>query len=159
MSKSVNIRLKGHVTSEEILNFVKQKVDPAAVSLVKRLIYRSTGRFSESGSIVLNSNNEPMAMYYFYMSKNLKGNDDYWDAKGMEKMTEEYTSLNMDSGEKQIKILREIVHQYGGWIDEDDSDDFEPVVKNQDGTIKPVFHVSMEDIYEKFGGVVIIDKK
>lgn len=43
---------------------------------------------------------------------------------------------------------------------ENDSDEryFEPVIKNPDGTIKPVFHVSMEDIYEIFRGVVIIDK-
>lgn len=54
--------------------------------------------------------------------------------------------------------MRDLVLQFGGWIDENDCDDedYYPISKDADGNISPVLLVTMEDIYQKFGGVVII---
>ena len=57
------------------------------------------------------------------------------------------------------KIIKELVAYFGGgWIDENDCDDEEyyPIELNNDGSVKPVKYVTMNDIYEKFGCVVII---
>ena len=42
-----------------------------------------------------------------------------------------------------------------------DCDDklFYPIETNPDGSIKPVQYVTMEDVYEKFGSVVVITEK
>ena len=54
--------------------------------------------------------------------------------------------------------MRDLVSQFGGWIDENDCDDedYYPISKDTDGNITPVILVTMEEIYQKFGGVVII---
>ena len=61
-----------------------------------------------------------------------------------------------------MEIAKEIIaHFGGGWIDENDCDDklFYPIETNPDGSIKPVQYVTMEDVYEKFGSVVVITEK
>ena len=58
-----------------------------------------------------------------------------------------------------MEIIKEIVaHFGGGWIDENDCDDedYYPIELNVDGSIKQVQYITMEDVYEKFGSVVII---
>lgn len=58
-----------------------------------------------------------------------------------------------------IEIIKEIVaHFGGGWVDENDCDDKEyyPIEVNTDGSVKPIKYVTMKDIYEKFGSVVVI---
>lgn len=55
--------------------------------------------------------------------------------------------------------MKEIVaHFGGGWVDENDCDDKEyyPIETNPDRSIRPVQYVTMEEIYEKFGSVVVI---
>lgn len=159
MSVNAVVRLNGSITSEEILSYLKQKVDPKAISRVEKTIV--TDLYIDSGFMFFEQNGNPLSLYYYHTSRNLKENYEYWVDKGLEDMVNTHTTeLRMDSSPQGIQILNLLVKEYGGWIDENDSDEryFEPVIKNPDGTIKPVFHVSMEDIYEIFGGVVIIDK-
>lgn len=161
MSVSTTVRLNGYVTKEEILNFIKQKVNENVTSRVTRETNESLGTFYESGYIFFaNKDKSPLALFYFYQSENIKENYDYWVKKGLKNMVETHTTeLIMSYSEDSIKIIRMIAEEFGGWIDEDDSDDryFEPIIKNSDGSIIPVIHVTMKDIYEKFGAVVIID--
>jgi hypothetical protein len=59
-----------------------------------------------------------------------------------------------------VEIIKDIVTHFGGWIDENDCDDkeFYPILKNEDGNIKPIIYITKEELYEKFGGIVIIKK-
>ena len=71
----------------------------------------------------------------------------------------ETTYLSLGYWGSSIEIIKEIVaHFGGGWIDENDCDDKEyyPIELDVDGNIKPVQYVTMNDIYEKFGSVVVI---
>ena len=71
----------------------------------------------------------------------------------------ETTYISLSCWGSSVEIVKEIVSHFGGgWVDENDCDDKEyyPVELNSDENIKSVQYVTMEDIYEKFGSVVII---
>lgn len=54
--------------------------------------------------------------------------------------------------------MTEIVKQFGGWLDFNDEDDI-PYEEIRQGTETPVKvrHVTLQEVYDKFGEVVIID--
>lgn len=71
-----------------------------------------------------------------------------------------YTQVSLGNWGGSIDIIKNIVKEFSGYIDESDCDEegFIPIIKSSEGTISPVLHVTMQDIYEKFGCVVVIDK-
>lgn len=146
MSVDTKGLLKGTVTHQEVLNFIKQKYDKNAESHVEK----DFDGVRNMGFICFKFNNEKRSM--FYVSENGNKYDEIERGK--------YTSISLGYNDNAISIIREIVTEFGGYIDENDCDDkgFEPIIKNTDGTIKPVFRITMEEIYEKFGGVVIIEE-
>lgn len=167
--------LKGKVDHEEVLNFIKQKYDQNAKSDVKKCDYGldakyewikqrydDSGRWiTWSGFITFNDEEDDTSIFYCYTNHNSYENLDYYSEYGLEDMVKsETTYLSMSRFGNSKETIKAIVSHFGGWIDEDDCDNepFYPIEKNADGTIKPVIRVTMEEIYEKFGGIVIIDK-
>jgi hypothetical protein len=168
MSVDTNGRLKGYVEPEKVLNFIKQKYDSEAKISKKITNYGKINETDEnewvveSGYIIFKGKESNRDLYYCHSNHIDESNYEYYCDKGLEELvTTETTSISSYCDEESKEIIKAIVVEFGGWYDADDSDDvdFEPIIKNSDGTIKPVFHVSMNDVYEKFGGVVIIDKK
>jgi hypothetical protein len=125
-------------------------------------VYDDSDTWTEiNGYIFFTLNLEKRAIYYSYSNCNSYENLQYYSEIGLEDMIKsETTFLSLNCDEK-IDIMNDIVTNFGGYIDRNDCDDipYEPVIKNPDKTIKPVYHVSMQDIYDKFGGIVIIDKE
>lgn len=168
-------RLKGFVKHEDVLNFIKQTYDKNAISYVKLEDYGSDAgkewiyeRYDSSGKwltwsgfISFNDGKENRSLFYCYTNHNSYENLEYYSKCDLEDMVKaETTHISLGYGGSSVDIIKAIVTEFGGWIDESDCDDEEyyPIIKNSDGTIKPVFHVTMNDIYEKYGGVVIIEK-
>jgi hypothetical protein len=169
-------RLKGHILPEDILNFIKQKIDCKAkisidTTFVKRLtecnnikkVYDDSEYWTTNHGFIYFTSKEGnyRSLFYSYDNVNFYENLDYFSKLGLRDLVvSETTSLSLGYNEEAVEIMTEIVAEFGGWIDKDDCDDepYEPVIKNADGTIKPVYHVSINDVYDKFGGVVIIDK-
>jgi len=163
--------LKGKVDHEEVLNFIKQKYDTNAKSYVELTNYGSDSeydwikeRYDDSGKwlcwngfISFCDGEMYRSLFYCYTNHNSHHNLDYYDEFGLADMVKSETTYLSNSS---VEIMKEIVAHFGGWIDENDCDyePYYPVFKNADGTIKPVIRVTMEEIYEKFGGVVIITK-
>ena len=163
MSASVKVKLRGHVKAEEILNFLKQKVDAKAISKVGSLSDRKDKSwYMECGYMFFDCGN----LYYYYNSKAGENRhflhpDDYnyWVEKGLKEIAEtETTDLSMCSCKENIDLMKQIVAEFGGWIDDNDCDDefFYQVMKNPDGTIKPIRYVTMQEVYDRFGEVVIV---
>lgn len=169
-------RLLGFIKPEEVLNLIKQKYDKDAKSYVKLDNYGSDKemewikeRYDDSGNwltwrgfITFNDGEENRSLFYCYTNHNSYENLEFYSECGLEDMIKtETTHVSLGRGGNSVDIIKTLVTEFGGWIDEDDCDDEEyyPIVKNPDGSIKPVFHVTMNDIYEKFGGVVIISGK
>lgn len=166
-------KLKGRVTQEQVLNFIRQRYDKNATSYVDKSYcgneptwehkkYGDDKFFCESGYIQFKSKyNNQRNLFYSYTNINSFENLKYYEKYGLKDMVlSEKTHIGLGHDEEAIQIIKEIVTEFGGWIDENDCDDkeFYPILKNSDGSIKPVYYVTMEDIYEKFGGVVIIKK-
>ena len=169
MGVDTTVKLRGYISSESVFNFIKQRIDPNAKCYIKLDAWDK--KISESkrenyvcdyGNIVFNSGSDGYRTIFYFWSNSIDyGNDNYYKECGLEELCNtETTYLAMRCDDEAKTILRMIVEEFGGWIDYDDCDDkpYEPVVKNPDGSIKPVIHVTLEEVYEKFGGVVIIDK-
>jgi hypothetical protein len=167
--------LRGRVKHEEVLNFIRQKFDENAKSCVElkdygsytkhdwiRERYDNTGKWlTWSGFIYFNDGTEDWSIFYCYTNNNSYENLDYYNDYGLEDMVKsETTYLSMSCLGKSKEIMKTIVSHFGGWIDENDCDSepYYPIIKNADGSIKPVIRITMEELYKKFGGVVLIKK-
>jgi len=165
--------LIGNVKSEEILNFIRQKHDKNATSRVKKELinyeidwehikHGEEKSYREVGFIeFVTKTGQVRSLFYFYSNINSLENYGYYEALGLEDMVRsDKTSVQLGFNGESVEIIKELVSEFGGWIDENDCDEFSfyQIIKNSDGTIKPVFRVTMNEIYEKFGGVVIIKK-
>ena len=172
-------KIKGYTRPEEILNFIRQKYDKnATMSITKKNVcplstYHGKYKLNAHSEDRINSYNisgridfiykeEDRSIFYDYCNVNLFENLEYYSNYGLEDMVKsETTHLSLGHWGSSVEIMKEIVAQFGGgWVDENDGDDrqYEPVEVDVDGSIVPVIHVTMADIYEKFGGIVIIDE-
>ena len=68
---------------------------------------------------------------------------------------QEKTSLTLGYYGNSVEIMKDLVSQFGGWIDENDCDDqsYYPILTNKDKVVQPV-----KKIVETRDGV-LIDKK
>lgn len=167
--------LRGKVPHEEVLNFIRQKYDSNAKSFVEKREFNITEdqkwikevygdpskRVEWSGFIQFKDGTDTRSIFYVYTNINSWENIDYYSSCDLEDMVKsETTYLSLGYGGNSVDIIKSIVSHFEGWIDENDCDDepFYPIEKNTDGSIKPVIRVTMDEIYEKFGGVVLIQK-
>lgn len=166
-------RLNGYVKPEYILNYIKQKYDSNA--LMKISVYDfgkksdmdfivktfddSERWITEEGRISFMDGNDPRELVYYHDNILERDEFEYFKSAGIEELTkQETTGISLGAWGNSVEIIQDIVSQFGGWIDENDCDDkdYYPISKDADGNITPVILVTMEEIYQKFGGVVII---
>ena len=171
-------RIKGYVRHEEIYNFIKQKYDRYAEMHIERDVIcqiselnypHKVNSHSEDNSNLIEYHGyidfkygvEDRSLFYLYANVNHLKNLVYYTEHNLENMVKaETTFISMGLWGSSVEIIKEIVaHFGGGWVDENDCDDleYEPIEVDSDGEIKPVLHVTMDDIYKKFGSIVIID--
>lgn len=177
MGCSTKGKIKGYVSAEEILNFIRQKYDSNAFSDVSRHIempltevtwkYELNAHsvsndhyYTEYGNIIFNYNNERRQLFYFYSNINSFENLSYYSDLDLADMVmAETVSLSLGDYGSSRDIMKELVAQFGGgWVDYNDCDSepFYPIELNEDKSIKPVIIITKKELYEKFGGVVII---
>lgn len=177
MSVDTHGKIKGFIRHEEILNFIKQKWDKNARSDIEKRINHPISEckwnikvnehsednenwYTIGGFIRFKYNGEDRMMFYMYENINHLENVRYYVNHGLKDMAlSETTYLSLGCWGSSVEIIKEIVaHFGGGWIDENDCDDKEyyPVEMNPDGSVKPVQYVTMNDIYKKFGSIVVI---
>ena len=173
MSVNTHGKLVGRICHEEVLNFIREKIDNNAISRVSK---STAGKLSEydwikevygdsetwdtySGFISFEYNGNNRNLFYMYSNINSYENLEYYAPLGLSDMVKsETTYLSLGQDDDAVEIIKMIVGHFGGWIDENDCDNepYYPVLKDECDNIKPVIKVSMKDIYDKFGGVVII---
>lgn len=170
-------RIKGKINHEDIINYIRQKIDPNVKGDIKvsdygnvsekdfiKETYDNSGRWIiTSGFICFKSKNgNNRSLFYFYQNCNHYENLEYYEGTELEPMIKsETTNINLGCNDEAVEIITEIVKYFGGgWVDKNDCDDidFEIIPGNCDNSVKPVRHVTMEEIYEKFGEFVVIDK-
>ena len=165
--------LKGYIKPEYLLNYIKQKYDANATMTIRTLDYGEKSKLDfiketydesdkwliEEGRINFIDGIDQRSLFYMHDNINSYENLEYHAKNGLEDMVkQEKTSLSLGCWGNSVEIMRDLVSQFGGWIDENDCDDedYYPISKDTDGNITPVILVTMEEIYQKFGGVVII---
>lgn len=170
-------KIKGFVRHEDIFNFIVQKYDKNAVCNIKKGINSPLSEcdwkykinehsednknwYSITGRIDFNYHGEERSLFYVYDNLNSYENINFYSEHGLKDMVlSETTYISLGFWGSSVGIVKEIVaHFGGGWVDENDCDDKEyyPIEINTDGSIKPIQYVTMNDIYEKFGSVVVI---
>lgn len=177
MSVSMKIRLDGHITPEVLLNWLYKNAKSACMADTSKINMRlepyvdTKTCYNDDGSDLYM---ETTTFYYTlpeqfstrlfmqYFNYNNYENLDYYYELGLEDMVRAETTTLIVSRptdmDKEIGI--KLVSDFGGWIDYNDCDN-EPYVRVDKNTdFNPnVRHVTLEEVYEKFGEVVIIDKK
>ena len=68
----------------------------------------------------------------------------------------ETTYISLSCWGNSIEIIKKIASHFGGWMDENDCDDEEYYEVSPTGEKIEVKMVTMQEIYEKFGEIVII---
>lgn len=148
--------LKGYVKPEYILNYIKQKYDANAtmeinihdygekskLNFVKESYGDSDKWLIEAGYINFVDGIDQCSLFYMHNNINSYENLEYHTQNGLEDMVkQEKTSLLLRYCENSVEIMRNLVSQFGGWIDENDCDDedYYPISKDVDDNISSVF--------------------
>ena len=181
MGVDTRVKLIGRVDAEAVAEWIKNNIDDK-VKLGNTNVMRITeaeynnyvtkGDIKESYSddktlwsistwIIFNYNGRQRTIFYYYSPLNWYENLEYYKPLGLEDMVKsETTGITIGCDEDGKELMARIVKAFGGWIDYNDCDD-EDFIKFEKGSDAPttVRHITMKDVYEAFGGFVVIDDK
>lgn len=175
MSIDTNGRIKGYVSSAEVLNYIRNKYDKNAKSLVSTEdrgpfstlefpveIYNpnDTHMIVEVGFIEFEAYGNSRSLFYLHLNYNSLENLKYYSDLGLEAMVRAHTThIGLGCYGNSDEIITNIVSHFGGgWVDENDCDDkpFHRIGAMVNDDVPPVIYVTMAEIEEKFGGTVVI---
>lgn len=136
---------------EEIYNYILSKFDSKAT--IRR--YDKGYHDSISVSIYFKDGEDDRQLFV------ILDIDDYKNEYSALNFTDEsksYAWLSLGYWNNSIEIMKSIINQFGGYVDENDCDDegWYPISANPDKEIPTVIRVTRADVNAKFGGVVII---
>lgn len=157
MSVDTKGLLKGEVTPEEVKDLLQQK-GYKNIHIERHDERKDDGNYYNFSFITFDGNTNRRRLTISYNSDRTEFNEliknEVNQIKG-----DKYTSISLGKDEEAIKIITSIIKQFGGYIDIDDCDDvdYQFIPMNKQFELKPIIHVTMKDIYDKFGGIVIID--
>lgn len=136
MSVDTKVNLLGHVTVQKLLDFlrdyhpvsdvhhVEHEMLPEAVQQDYKK-YHGEKWYEEYGFIILNVPNcGKRHLFYSYSNVNFCNNAGCYYPPELKEMVEsEITYLSLGYDETGIQFMKEIVSYFGGWIDENNSDE------------------------------------
>ena len=139
MSVDTRGYIKGWVSDKEIMRILKYKygvkAESGVVDHTKGLISEITWPYRHFGndnrylvyygfiSFVL-PNGEQRQIFYHYSNVSDKEEDQYYIKQGLEKMVHTHkTYISLGCWGSSVQILKDIIEEFGGWIDENDCDD------------------------------------
>ena len=113
MSCDTILRLKGHITAEQIVDYIDEHYKFISNSIRE-------DNYVTSGFIKFNDGDENRNIYY-----------DYQNINSYEKLDEnivksETTFLDLGCYGNSVEIMKGIAQEFGGWLDENDCDDIPP---------------------------------
>lgn len=137
MSCDTILKLKGHITEEQIVNYIDEHYKLISdgtheenygsvnqLDNVKEKYDDSNEWKITEGFISFNDGNENRAMFYLYQNVNFYENLEYYNRYNLEDMVKsETTYLNLGLYGNSVEIMKGIAKEFGGWLDENDCDD------------------------------------
>ena len=136
MSCDTILRLKGHITAEQIVDYID-----GHYKFIKEENYGSLNKYNwfkekyddsnewkiTSGFITFNDGDENRNIYYDYQNINSYENLEYYNEHNLEDMVKsEITFLRLGCYGNSVEIMKGIAQEFGGWLDENDCDDIPP---------------------------------
>lgn len=134
------LRLKGHITAEQIVDYINEHYKLISDGTHEKN-YNSVNQLDNvkeqyddsnewkitSGFISFNDGDKNRAMFYLYQNVNFYENLKYYREHNLEDMVKsETTHLSLGSYGNSVEIMKGIAKDFGGWLDEDDCDDEPP---------------------------------
>ena len=155
-------RIKGYVSVQDIVDYIKQNYDKNVTHQVKKTIYGSIvekctepyiinfhsedndNLYIYSGFIDFNDGEEDRQLFYDYSNVNVFENLEYYQELNLEDMVRtETTYISLGYFGNSVEIIKNILQHFdGGWIDENDCDDIPYEI------IEPITNVKIGGIYK-----------
>lgn len=178
MGASTVLKAKGHVPASEVLKFIRERFDGGhkeATSNVKTTkgepisdiaqrwsVKSFTGepdKLTESGFIFFTFNGEKRMLFYSYTNVGfLKDMANEVEQGVPEEIVGEHTYFSLGAGDDAVEILSRIgAVLQGAYLQRNDCNDPEWRAVTWEGTLEPVKHITMAEVYEAFGETVVID--
>ena len=157
------LRLKGHITAEQIIDYIDKNYKFIGSS-VKENNYGALNKYNWvkekyddsnewkiiSGFITFDDGDKNITISYFYQNINSYENLEYYSERNLENMVKsETTFLSLgccDNCDNSVEIMKGIAQEFGGWLDENDCDDIPPYwIDKVDKKI--IYYWSSDDAY------------
>jgi hypothetical protein len=153
MSVNTHGITKEVVDAEEILNFIKTKYDTNASMRLDYSKGEEIKYFRATGRIKFNDGDDNRSLFVIVDSVREE------HQKGIIS-SEKYTWLDLGCYGNSVEIMKSIINHFGGWVDDNDCDEegYYYIPANPDRNVPQMIRVTMQEIYDKFGGIVIITK-
>lgn len=140
MSVQIKLRLKGHVSVQDLLDFLQEyhpvphiihmdcATPPAEVQWEYK-IYHGDKWYMDNGFIELCVPDSGLRnLFYDYSNVNFYENMEYYSRIGLRDMVEsEITTLSLGYDKEALGLMKKIASYFGGWIEENDCDDEKPI--------------------------------
>lgn len=143
MSVDTKGRLLGHVPAVKVLEYIKSHIDSNAAmdvsekkypisegwkKIIKKYYGTNSGYITEvSGFINFHEDGGAgmeRSLFYFYIDINTYEDYECYCREGLKDMVEsETTYINLGCFGDSVKIIKDLVSHFGGWIDENDCDE------------------------------------
>ena len=176
MSIDTHGKIKGKISHDDILDYIRKNIDKDAKGSISTNSYGKISEFDYgvkeiytdddihalvSGFIDFTSRNgNKRNLFYMYQNINTYENLETYKRYGLEDMVKaETTYLSLGCNDEAVQIISELVAAFGGgWIDENDCDGYEyyPIELDEDGNIIPVCFTDDESKASFFDGTVIV---
>lgn len=177
MGVDIKANIRGYVKHTDIINFIRQRYKTDVNTDVTSRNYgklesltfpftthpkheQDTEWTITGGSIWFNYKGQVINIFYFYSNINTFENRDYYEKHNLLNMVNSETTHLSMCIVGDITIIEDIIRHFsGGWLDRNDCDDipYEPIPADNCEDIKPIRTVTLQEVYEKFGEVVIIE--
>lgn len=139
MSYDTILRLKGHITTEQIVDYIDEHYKFISNSIKEE----NCGSLSEynwvkekyddsnewkitNGFITFNDCEENKNIFYLYQNINSYENLEYYSEYNLEDMVKSEITFLILGCYNSVEIMQGIAQEFGGWLDEDDCDDIPP---------------------------------
>ena len=165
-------KIKGFVHHEDIVDFIRKNIDENVKHDIKKRIRMKVSditwphtlcsddehEIAYDGFIYFHYEGNERCLFYHHSNVNHLESLTRYIEMGLEDMVKsETTYLSLGCYGNSVEIIHRIISEFGGgWLDENDCDNISYYWINGNKEYKPPRCVTMKEVYEKFGEIVII---
>jgi len=145
MGVDTHARLRGYVSPDELARYIERRYN---IKVGKYIDVRNEGLIKDLGityshkvvsgakeyikevgnlcfTLVINGVEETRSLFYLHETIIPIENEEYYLENGLRELNEiDTTFISLGYWASSVEIMRDIVEEYGGWLDENDCDEY-----------------------------------